>query len=359
MSETSIEWTDKTWNPVRGCSRVSPGCQNCYAERIAARFSDPGGAFEGFAKRSTSGGRWTGRVRLLGETKLREPLSWKTPLRCFVNSTSDLFHENLLNEEIAAVFGVMAACPHITFQVLTKRADRMEQWAAWVEREEGARRLGLLIQHAQSAVSHSALRQTDTLLRVPWPLPNVWLGVSVEDQKRADERIPHLIRTPAAIRFLSVEPLIGPVSFCPSWLAGYDYDGSGGSLRYKPRVDWVIAGGESGPGARPCHVRWIRDVQRACRDAAVPCFVKQLGADVIDRNDAGFELDPERPESWPEPVDVEHDVNGFREEFQGADCRVVLRDGKGGKPEEWPVDLRVREFPDVSQPGLFDGGAQP
>ncbi len=337
MSETSIEWTvgpdgspGKTWNPVRGCSRVSPGCQNCYAERIAARFSDPGGAFEGYAVRTPSGGRWTGKVRLLWEKKLREPLSWKTPVRCFVNSTSDLFHENLLNEEIAAVFGVMAACPHITFQVLTKRADRMESWAAWVEQEEGARRLGLLIQHAQSAVPHPALRQTDTLLRVPWPLPNVWLGVSVEDQERADERIPHLLRTPAAVRFLSVEPLLGPVDLHPflsppglrTLIASMPKGAFPlpGHLTPRPSVDWVIVGGESGPGARPCDLDWIYGVVGPCAIAGTPVFVKQLGARPV--------VDPAFiSEEGPGPVEW------------------LVTDRKGGDMAEWPTNLRIRQFP--------------
>lgn len=353
MSETSIEWTagpdgspGKTWNPVRGCSRISPGCQNCYAERIAARFSDPGMAFEGYALRTPSGGRWTGKVSFLDAKKLAEPLTWKKPVRCFVNSTSDLFHEELLNEEIAAVFGVMAACPQITFQVLTKRADRMESWAAWVEQEEGARRLGLLIQHAQSAVSHPTLRQADTLLRVPWPLPNVWLGVSVEDQQRADERIPHLIRTPAAIRFLSVEPLIGPVdldddsqaTFC-HWAGKVVPGECEHGLGCRPRtfadaVDWVIVGGESGPGARPCDLDWIRRVHGACDEAGTHIFIKQLGARPYD---SGNEMGECECPQWMESCESPTHPTGL----------LHLRNRKGGDMAEWPEDLRVREFPEA------------
>ena len=201
MSATSkIEWTDATWNPVRGCTRVSPGCGGpgdqggCYAERMAARFSKPGQWGHGYAEMVGGKPRWTGKVGLAPIDTIEAPLHWMTPRRIFVNSTSDLFHESILDEWIDRMFAIMALCPQHTFQVLTKRPERM-------------RRFGSL----------SAAR----------PLPNVWLGVSAERQQEADERIPLLLETPAAVRFVSTEPLLGPVDYtainCPygKWAITY------------------------------------------------------------------------------------------------------------------------------------------
>jgi len=202
---TGISWTDATWNPVRGCSRVSEGCRNCYAERVAARFSGPGQPYEDLADRERKGSKWTGVVRLI-PAHLADPLRWRRPRRIFVNSMSDLFHESLTNEEIAAVFGVMAAAPQHTFQVLTKRARRMREWFEWI----GTANLDWLRTYAQRALDPTfTKRYVDR--GTTWPLPNVWIGVSVENQEAADERIPDLVRTPAAVRFLSCEPLLGPV----------------------------------------------------------------------------------------------------------------------------------------------------
>lgn len=371
-AKTSIEWTDATWNPTRGCSRVSEGCRNCYAERIAGRFSGKGERFEGFARlvskdpnndpyhggtgaaRQGFRARWTGRVDLI-MSKLDEPLRWRKPQRVFVNSMSDLFHEALQEEAIAAVFGVMAAAQHHTFQILTKRPERMRRWFQWLDmfREPkwedcmGASRCwAYALQHGMADSCWPGGRRA-------WPLPNVWLGVSVEDQATADERVPVLLTTPAAKRFVSYEPALGPVDFRP-WLHGHEvagtpFDGAphvGGCVAYTPPLDWVIVGGESGPGARPFDVAWARTTVRQCRAARVPVFVKQLGANVHDRNDAGF--DGIEPMSWPDDnyLDrIEEDVHGYREDHQGAEIRIFLRDRKGVEPTEWPEDLRVREFP--------------
>jgi hypothetical protein len=173
-----------------------------------------------------------------------------------------------------------------------------------------------------------------------WPLQNVWLGVSVENQHFADERIPLLLQTPAAVRFLSCEPL----------LEGLDL------AKHRPGANrlWVIVGGESGAGARPCNVRWVRSIVRQCQQAGVPVFVKQLGGEIRDRNDAGFDgsgpNDIDGRCSWPEidPDDIDEDLDGFRDGYQGAEVRVHLRDRKGGDPSEWPADLRVRQFPGVA-----------
>jgi protein gp37 len=292
--KTGISWTDSTWNPVRGCSRVSEGCRNCYAERVAARFSGPGQPYEGLARTKLTianneerdagnkrSARWTGVVRLIPE-HLADPLRWKKPRRIFVNSMSDLFHEGLTNEQIAAVFGVMAAAPQHTFQVLTKRATRMREWFAWArgsftEQQRGIVQAPNTARSVVDAAFEYMGKASKPILDPhwhrleddPWPLPNVWLGVSVENQAAADERIPELLKTPAAVRFLSCEPLIGPVDLrakCPPFYAPH--------LR-ADRVSWVIAGCESGPGARPCSVEWLRSMRDLCAATGVPFFLKQ------------------------------------------------------------------------------------
>jgi protein gp37 len=218
---------------------------------------------------------WTGDVRMVPE-HLADPLKWRRPRRIFVNSMSDLFHERLSNEQIAAVFGVMAACPQHTFQVLTKRAGRMREWFAWLESQvdkEGSRAM-----HCGSAQAVWCWVETNEILRehdVPsvvnttWPLRNLWLGVSVENQDAADERIPDLLATPATVRFLSCEPLLGPVELSRTPRA------RDGDPVPRQGIDWVIAGCESGPGARPCDVAWLRSLRDQCSAAGVSYFLKQ------------------------------------------------------------------------------------
>jgi protein gp37 len=283
---SKIEWTDATWNPVRGCSRVSEGCRNCYAERTAARFAIPGsveaGNFVGYVETVNGHPAWTGKVDLI-ESKLEEPLRWKKPRRVFVNSMSDLFHESLSVRQIARVFSVMAEAGQHDYQILTKRAERLLVILAEIEayvREEWERFDGG---------------------RFTWPLPNVWLGVSVEDQVTADKRIPFLLQTLAAVRFVSYEPALGPVDFarlyghvsiggavdlCVDALRGlYTAAWKGRdslpdrrlSERGAGKLDWIIAGGESGPGARPASPRWFRDVRDQCAGAGVAFFFKQWG----------------------------------------------------------------------------------
>jgi protein gp37 len=316
-TKTNIQWTDKTWNPIRGCTRVSEGCRNCYAEAMAARFSGPGQPYEGLAERTPSGPRWTGEVAMVPD-HLADPVRWNKPCRIFVNSMSDLFHESLSDTAIAAVFGVMAAAPHHIFQVLTKRPERARAWFRWLEvaaltsaeagarftcerdpPEAGARRLGLVLQAAQATAPrtpttcevHPQLRRASEVLARPWPLPNVHLGVSVENQATADARIPVLLQTPAAVRWVSYEPALGPVDFLRvSWpdlwpvdvLRGGRWEDDKRSFFHgfiqhsdMAKIGWVVVGGESGPDARPCDVEWIRSTVAACREALVPCFVKQ------------------------------------------------------------------------------------
>jgi protein gp37 len=356
---TTIEWTNRTWNPLRGCSRVSEGCRHCYAEAIAARFSQPGNTFHGFAERTADGPRWTGAVTLLKD-KLPEPFTWKKPQRVFVNSMSDLFHEALPDEAIDKVFAVMALTPQHTYQVLTKRAERM---LAYFRSFDGPTAFDRGFNLCAWA---GGLREGLTPREVAGPieqiqrgLPNVWLGVSVEDQAMADARVPLLLETAAAVRFISAEPLLGPVNLAP-WLfrqcadCGIAAAACAGLRRMNRaccpdcrhrRIDWVIPGGESGAGARESYVAWVRSLVEQCGVAGVACFVKQLGANVRDRNDAGFEGDT--PGSWPMDSNVIDNPNGYREEYQGAPVRIRLRK-KGGDPAEWPEDLRVREFPAVS-----------
>ncbi len=306
---TSIEWTSTihsdgtvtpgaTWNPIRGCSIVSEGCRNCYAMKQAHRFSGPGRAFEGLTVLGNHGPRWTGEARFVPE-KLDQPLRWKAPRKIFVNSMSDLFHEDVTNEQIAAVFGVMAACPQHTFQVLTKRAKRMRDWFAWVDRQAGERHPASVPMHwAQRLLGDEGRPDYGVDVMVSWPLTNVHLGVSVEDQRRADERIPLLLQCPAAVRWVSAEPLLGPADLsrfmwpvCSAWTGGGNSPAQGvlnGGRPWKVRqrlvwagsrfLDWVVVGGESGPGARPMHLEWASAIVTQCRDAEVPVFIKQLGS---------------------------------------------------------------------------------
>lgn len=284
---SAIEWTDDTWNPVRGCALVSAGCTNCYAMRQAHRFSGEGRPYEGLTRLTSGGPVWTGAVRLVPE-KLDAPLRWRKPRRVFVNSMSDLFHPGVPFEYVAAVFGVMAATPRHTYQVLTKRPERMAEWFAWYDDHRSPTRYlhPEIIEHAAVTAdrSHRLFRAANEAAgKSVWPLPNVWLGVSVEDQATADERIPHLLDTPAVVRFLSCEPLLGPID-----LERLD-DGSTYWTRPAERVErqigWVIVGGESGHGARWMHPDWARGIRDQCIAAGVPFHFKQWGAwshEVID-----------------------------------------------------------------------------
>jgi protein gp37 len=269
MSNTSIEWTSKVWNVTRGCARVSAGCGTgvaggCYAERQAHRFSGPGMPYEGLTKMGKHGPQWTGRCIFVPE-KLDEPLHWKKPARIFVNSMSDLFHDDITNEQISTVFSVMADCPQHTFQILTKRPARMLEALEWIEEHSGGH-------HGN------------------WPLQNVHLGVSCENQETANERIPILLKCPAGVRFVSAEPLLGAIAFgekhlgqgsdCPECGWGVLVDEEGccatcGEYSMWYGLDWVIVGGESGPRRRDCEVEWIHSIVEQCEGVGVPCFVKQ------------------------------------------------------------------------------------
>jgi protein gp37 len=330
---TSIEWTDVSWNPVHGCSKVSPGCAHCYAETLSLRY------------RQTSG-PWTPANAAenvqLKPHKLLEPLSGSKDWRgqgaaaaaagvpgklVFVNSMSDLFHEQIPNEFIAAVFGVMAAADEHHFQVLTKRPERMRDWFAWYADEARQRELlgcdpssGLYDMPADLGFQEA--RRLGVELgeahEIPWPLPNVWLGVSIEN-RRFVHRADHLRATPAAVRFISAEPLLGPLIAqhtlavpdpCDDYFDAMlvvpfwdDQPGPGGPSELDlEQIDWLIVGGESGPGHRRMDLEWARGLRDAARDAGTALFVKQLGG--------------ARP---------------------------------GTQLEDLPEDLRIREFPAVAR----------
>jgi len=287
---------------------------------MAARFCGPGRPFEGFAYCSPIGPKWTGAVRLI-EDKLEEPLRWRKPRRVFVNSMSDLFHEAIADRDIAAVFGVMAACPQHTFLVLTKRAKRMQEWA---RNQSGAPLAGTLNHfwtlrqraEAVGVVFPASEHQDAECSWTGWPLSNVWLGVSCEDQKTADERIPLLTETPAAHRFVSYEPALGRIDF----------------TRRLPwsmldEIDWLVFGGESGPQARLCNIEWARSARAQCRKAGTAFFMKQAGS-------RPFVAIPEVVANAPS-LDV----------CPLPQMLVSLKHPKGGDPSEWPADLRVREVP--------------
>jgi protein gp37 len=270
---TKIEWTDATWNPIIGCSRVSEGCRNCYAERIAARFGNgKATVYSGLTQIVNGHPVWTGKV--VETRKLLEPLYWRKPKMVFVNSMSDLFHENVTDEQRDRIFAVMALTPQHFYQVLTKRPERMLEYFAGFNRPGAEMRAIRTCAWVADDVANPPHAWIDLVEQIPRGLPNVWLGVSVEDQATADKRIPLLLKTPAAVRFLSCEPLLGALDLCP-WLpyeANRGWDG-----KMQPKLDWVIAGGESGPGARPCHPDWIRSLRDQCEAAEVPFFFKQWG----------------------------------------------------------------------------------
>lgn len=322
--KSSIEWTDATWPIVQGCSIVSPGCKNCYAVNVVNRVAASpnvkvSGSIQGLVAKNSAGRLyWTGKVACR-EDRLDWPLKWKKGRMIFVPSHGDLFHEDVPNEFLASVFGVMAATPHHTYQVLTKRPERMlEVVSDYVFAE---------------AVEQDARWAHKVTNDIQWPLPNVWLMVSVESQPWADVRIPLLLRTPAVVRGVSYEPALKPVDFSSfkysgktpernghEWEIDYNaliggvkltYDTGKVEYHWSPKIDWIIVGGESGPRARPCEggiENAMRSTLEQCRAAGVAYFGKQMGS------------------VWAK----EH----------GGDP-------KGGDMSLWPEDLRVQEFPKV------------
>lgn len=326
---SNIEWTDATWNPIVGCSIVSPGCTNCYAMRQAQRIElmsdgshskgsgqrvEGSSHYAGTTKEVNGNVVWTGNLALAPKRTLTAPLRWKKPRTIFVNSMGDLFHEDCPDDWILDALTVMAIARRHTFQVLTKRAERMRDFMSNPD---------LLQEIMVNWWSFDGgIRGVDA-----WPLPNVWLGISAEDQRRYDERRKALANTPAAVRFLSAEPLLGPIDLHFDW----EED------RFIP--DWVIAGGESGPKARPMHPDWARSLRDQCAAASVPFFFKQWG-------------------EWKEAFHDEDGpkVNEVDNESDEAEALLAALDGKPGwlhadgrfflkrnaLPEEEPVRLMER-----------------
>jgi protein gp37 len=279
---TKIEWCNETWGPLTGCSKISPGCQNCYAERMAKRLA---GRY-GYSKDDPFGVTFH-------HDKLSQPLKWKKPRRIFVCSMGDLFHEDVPFDFIAAIFGVMAFCQCHTFIVLTKRPDRMARFFKdfhygdyqrnynWWKNEAAS----LLNRHSPKTVFGIRLRPEPKEL----PLPNVWLGVTAENQEQADKRIPVLLQIPAAVHFVSIEPMLSEIDIS-RWTINHGYSNSelkemqlsgaipfGGYVHGGTDLDWVILGGETGPGARPMHPDWARSIRDQCHSAGTPFFFKQWG----------------------------------------------------------------------------------
>lgn len=317
---TKIEWTDETWNPVSGCTKVSSGCRNCYAERFAGRGM----------------GEWKGRKFTdvqCHEDRLSVPHKRKKPTRYFVNSMSDLFHKDVPDLFIDRIVAVVARTRRHTYQALTKRPERMKAycstWAALSPKQRTLRLAEAVYKgHVAERLVLGSLRM-ENVGELDWPLPNLWLGVSVEDQKTFNERTALLKRTPAAHRFVSAEPLL-------SALGTIDLTG----------IDWLICGGESGPGARLCKVEWIRSIVRQCKASQVPCFVKQLGSHIdeaIVRCLKCGHIDSLEQFDVGGADDGKVFCNQCNEEIEPESA---ITDPKGGAPAEWPEDLRdCREVP--------------
>lgn len=384
---THIEWAEASWNVVSGCERVSSGCLNCYALHMARRLATMPQSkvkYAGLTMVHDNGkADWSGVVRV-NENELDTPLSWRKPRRIFVNSMSDTFHEAVPDTFLDEMFGIMLACATLenrrhTFLLLTKRPERMQAYLtarsprelvqAWAEAGNGYVQMDNPDVYFSEYVAGICAARWDAEGRAQtmpevwscpenvFPLPNVWVGTSVEDQRAADERIPHLLKIPAAVRFLSCEPLLGPVDL-------WHYDEDEGAMRgpgvivsggmtpstpdfppegyddSQPGIDWVIVGGESGPGARACNLEWIHSLVRQCRDAAVPVFVKQLGAvSTVD-------YEQWRTEGECTGISRMLDYRKAKRAGEGREA-LLLRNPKGGDQNEFPDELRVREFPQV------------
>lgn len=288
-----IAWTETTWSPVTGCTRVSPGCRFCYAERLAAGRLAHTDRYAG----TTRNGRWTGQVNLHGDL-IQQPYAWRKPRLVFVCSMSDLFHEAVPDRFLDDVFITMWAVQRHTFQCLTKRPERM---ADYICSSETRTRIAAKLGYSELKI---------------WPLPNVWLGTSVEDQQRADDRIPFLLQTLAAVRWLSVEPLLEHIDLRANWNWAFDeqYIPQGWQPDLKGnQIAWVVVGGESGPGARPMDVDWARSLRDQCHEVGVAFFMKQMGSVWARENKS----------HWPDG----------------------RRDSKGACMDNWDEDLRIREWP--------------
>lgn len=363
MNKTAIEWTQRndgtpgfSANPLKyrrksdgkvvwGCVKTSPGCANCYAEAIALRF-DRGKLFNAKNMEELEPFLDQKELQQIRHAKKIQGVE-VSGSRCFLGDMTDIFGEWVPNEMLDHLFVTLSLRQDVTFQLLTKRAARLRDYMT-------SRDLGVIFETEQQDFAnlrafaeptpaqidvgtHNLLAAHGVRRDPPWPLPNVHLGVSVENQEQAKNRITELLKIPAAVHWVSAEPLLSAVDFT-HWLYS-DYDRYCRDDRFgiprdasRAKLDWIVAGGESGLNARPCNIEWIRDIVRQCQAASVPVFTKQLGSQpYIDHS--------------PEPAATiarKHGVGPLVAEF------LNLQDKKGGNPEEWPSDLRVREFPQAT-----------
>lgn len=387
--KTPIEWSDYSSNPLyvtrkrdgkRGwhCVHKSDGCRRCYSETLNKRF---GTGFDYKAGHVKDLDFHLNEKELFEIIKLSERLGKRgETAKCFVGDMTDIFLDEYTDEMLDKLWATFALSPNITFQVLTKRAERMREWFAEQWQPAPAQTFGrfhlpaeTVGENRRSQVSRAVddlvtdLKLVDfdsddswtpegnlKVLQFPWPLPNVWLGVSCEDQKTADERIPLLLQTPAAVRFVSAEPLLGPINLdnrFDSFLRHQEPYCSQGRCKEGPGLSWVICGGESGAQARPCDIDWIRSIIEQCKAANVPCFVKQLGSD------------PRWHNSWDgQPISEDqtdrikatlrfagHTEQAISDALANPKTlpRLRLTSRKGNDMDEWPLDLRVRQMPEV------------
>lgn len=303
MSEnTKIEWATSTFSPWYGCTKVSEGCAHCYAEGMNIRFHGGQNWGKGNPRRKAAAAAWK-KARSWNK---RNPGAMVFPSQC------DWLDRDVPIELLAEFLQLIHDTPHLIWQLLSKRPELFME------------RLSLIRDSKECAGFHQAC-----VMAMDWrngvPPDNVWVGASIENQKWLDIRNPQLLKIPAVFTFLSCEPLLGPIEILP---ADFEF------------IDWVIVGGESGPGARPCDVSWVRSIKEQCKAASTPVFVKQLGRVPVDRNDAGY--DGEEPHEWPMGTNS-RDMDPSQ--YQGAPVHVLLNHPKGGDMTEWPTDLRVREMP--------------
>lgn len=362
---TNIEWTGKTWNPIRArlksdsfgstkavpagkwgyhCEKISPGCKNCYAEAMNGRTLPAWGTGLDYAVPNRN------VVEIyLDPVELEKPLRWKKPTKIFPCSMTDWCADFVTNEMRDKMLAVAALTPRHTYQFLTKRAAAMKQYFETIPfgGHDGAHEcrqyrivLAMCEQKRQLEIGNATPAVT-TLGMMRWPLGNVHLGVSVEDQQRADERIPHLLATPAAVRWVSYEPAFGPVDFS-DWLPILTI----GGVEMERSLDWIVVGGESGRGARPFDISWARQTIEQCKEAEVPVFMKQLGAKPWDSASSDIDHLFEHCGHACEYCTECPSNEGQRERAEHPQL-ICLKDRKGGDPSEWPENLRVREMPEV------------
>lgn len=302
---TQIEWTHipcykpEVWNPVTGCTRVSSGCDNCYAVGMTRRLAGMPKMADKYSGLVNPGKKHFNGTVKCHEGVLSVPIGWKEPRAVFVNSMSDLFHESVPDDFIRDVFTVMGAFPEHIFMILTKRPDRM---ADVVNRLTAPS----FEMKTRIAINSMCMRHDGKKVEAQWPLPNVWLGASVEDQQTANERIPYLIRIQATVRFLSCEPLLSYIDLAKACQTSVITKG----FSYLPsqELHWVIAGGESGRNARPMHPGWMRSLRDQCQEAGVPFFFKQWGEWLPSDQYAPASDSKERP--WSVPY-ATMDIGGY------------------------------------------------